>query len=169
VLFRQIAFVLGGEIHAPVDRVFERLTAVFQNGDRVSVINLGKISGNETLQAVNSVFINAFGKELHVVCALFENGFEDVLQHRFRQTCHIVQVSKGDFRLQHPELRQVAAGVGVFRTEGWAKGVDFGQRAGVGFAVQLAGNGQERLFAEEVFIEIDFALFVARQVFQIQR
>ena len=161
--------MLGGEIHAPVHRVFELLTAIFQNGDRVSVINLGKISGNETLQAVDGVFINPFGKELHVISALFENGFENVLQHRFRQTCHIVQVSKGDFRLQHPELRQVAAGVGVFRAEGRAKGVDFRQRAGIGFAVQLAGNGQERLFAEEVFIEIDFALVVARQVFQIQR
>lgn len=126
MLFRQIAFVLGGEIHAPVHRVFELLTAIFQNGDRVSVIHLSEIRGNETLQTIDRIFINAFGKELHVICPLFQNGFENVLQHRFRQTCHIVQISKGDFRLQHPELCQVAGGVGVFRTEGWAEGVDFG-------------------------------------------
>lgn len=63
----------------------------------------------------------------------------------------------------------MAAGVGVLGAEGRAEGINLRQRTGVGFAVQLAGNGQERLFTEEVFVEIDFALIVTRQVFQIQR
>ncbi len=63
----------------------------------------------------------------------------------------------------------MAAGVGVLGAEGRAEGINLRQRTGVGLAVQLAGNGQERLFTEEVFVEIDFALIVTRQVFQIQR
>jgi len=63
----------------------------------------------------------------------------------------------------------VAAGVGVFGTEGWAEGVYLGQRTGVSFAVQLAGNGEEGFLTEEVLAEIDGALVGARQVFQIQR
>ena len=62
----------------------------------------------------------------------------------------------------------MAAGVGVFGAEGWAC-VNLGQRTGVGFAVQLAGNGKEGFFTEEVFAEVDGALVGARQVFQIQR
>ena len=94
---------------------------------------------------------------------------EDIFQHGFSQTRNIVQVSKRHFRLQHPEFRQVTAGVGVFSTESRAEGINFGQCASVGFAVQLARYGQERLFTKEVFVEIHFALIVTRQVFQIQR
>ena len=161
--------MLGGEIHAPVNRVLKLLAAVFQDSDGIGVIHLSKISGDETLQTVDSVFVYALGEELHVIRTLFQYRLEDVLEHRFRQTSNIVQAREGDFRLQHPELRQVAAGVGVFGAEGWAEGVDFRQCAGIGLAVQLAGYGQERLFTKEVFIEVDFALIVTRQVFQIQR
>ena len=161
--------MLRGEIHAPVHRVLELFAAVFQNGDGVGVIHLGKISGDKALQTVDSVFIHALGEELHVVRTLFQYRFEDVLEHRFRQAGNVVQVGEGHFRLQHPEFRQVAAGVGVLGAEGRAEGINLRQRTGVGLAVQLAGNGQERLFTEEVFVEIDFALIVTRQVFQIQR
>ncbi len=63
----------------------------------------------------------------------------------------------------------MTAGVGVFRTEGWAEGVDFRQRTGVGFAVELAGHRQEGFFTKEVFVKVHFTFRRARQVFQIQR
>ena len=63
----------------------------------------------------------------------------------------------------------MTTGVRVFCTERRAKGINFGQGAGVGFTVQLTGNGQEGFLTKEVFVEIDFALIVTRQVFQIQR
>ena len=63
----------------------------------------------------------------------------------------------------------MTTGIRVFCTERRAKGINFGQSTGVGFAVQLTGNGQESFFTKEVFVEIDFALIVTRQVFQIQR
>ena len=168
MLFCQIAFVLRGEIHTPVNRVFEFPTAVFQNCDRIGVINLGEVCINKMFQTRNRIFIDTLGEEFHIIRAFIQYGFEDVFQHRFGKASYVIQVGKGDFRLQHPELSQVAAGVGVFCTECRAKGIDFGQGARIGFAVQLAGYGQERFFTKEVFIKIDFALVVTRQVFQIQ-
>ena len=45
---------------------------------------------------------------------------------------HVVsEVGEGDFRLDHPELGQVARGVAVLGAEGWAKSVDRGEGAGV--------------------------------------
>ena len=68
------------------------------------------------------------------------------------------QIGEGDLRLDHPELGEVAAGVRVLGAEGRAEGVDLGQRQAVGLDVELAGDGQEGLAAEEVLREIDFAV-----------
>ena len=62
----------------------------------------------------------------------------------------------------------MAAGVGVFRTECRAEGVDFAQRRGISFTVQLTGYSQEGFPAEKVFAEIHFAFVVTRQVVEIQ-
>ncbi|CGW87857.1 Uncharacterised protein [Salmonella enterica subsp. enterica serovar Typhi] len=143
MLFRQITFVFGRKVDAPEHRVFKCLTTAFQNGDRIGVIHLSKVGGDKTLQTSDSVFIHAFGKELHVIRTLFQNRLEDIFQHGFRQTGVVFQIGERHFRLQHPELRQVAAGVGIFRAEGRPKSIDFGQRTGIGFTIELAGDGQE--------------------------
>eukprot|EP00965_Chrysotila_dentata_P011950 392802-Pleurochrysis_carterae.AAC.1 len=48
-----------------------------------------------------------------------------------------LQVAKGHLRLDHPELGQVASGVRLLGTEGWAEGVDVAQRARVRLRAQL--------------------------------
>jgi hypothetical protein len=81
----------------------------------------------------------------------------------------VVEVGEGDFRLDHPELGQVARGVAVLGAEGRAEGVDLAQREAVALDVELAGHGQEGFLAEEVAAEVDVALAVARQVGHVQR
>ncbi|KAG1388166.1 hypothetical protein G6F59_016073 [Rhizopus arrhizus] len=103
-----------------------------------------------------------------VVAALVQHGAEQVLQELFGQACIFGQVGEGDFRLDHPELRQMAGGVAVLGAEGRAEGVDLAQRQAVGLDVQLAGHGQEGFLAEEVAAEIDRALLVTRQVHHVQ-
>jgi hypothetical protein len=68
-----------------------------------------------------------------------------------------MQIGKGGFRLDHPELGQVAAGVGVLGTKCRAEGVNFGQRQAVSFNIELTGNGQESLAAEEIPTKIDLS------------
>ncbi len=168
VLLGQIALVLGGEIDTPGDRELELLAAVFQHFDGVGVVNLGEVGGNEALQTADGVLVNVLSEELQIVATLGQYGVEDILQHGFGQGGVIFQIVERHFRLDHPELGQVTAGVGVFGAEGRPEGVDLGEGAGIGFGVQLAGYGQEGLFAEEIFVVVHLACVGTRQVFQIQ-
>jgi L-asparaginase II len=69
----------------------------------------------------------------------------------------IAQVSEADLRLDHPELRQVASGVGVLGAKAGAEGVHVGERAGVGLHVELSGDGEAGAAAEEVLAEVHLA------------
>ena len=168
VLLGQIALVLGGEIDAPGDRELELLATVFQHFDGICVVDLGKVGGDEAFQTTDGILVDVLGKELQIVTALGQYCIEDVLEHGFGQSGVIVQVGEGNFRLNHPELGQMAAGVGILGAEGGPEGVDLGEGTGVGFDVELTGHGQEGLLAEEVLVVIDLASVGARQVFQIQ-
>lgn len=125
VFFGQVMFVFRGEIYVLVYWVFELFVVVFQNGDGVGVIYLGKISGDKVLQMVDSVFIYVFGEELYVVCMFFQYCFEDVFEYCFCQVGNVVQVGEGYFWFQYLEFCQVVVGVGVFGVEGWVEGINF--------------------------------------------
>ena len=56
----------------------------------------------------------------------------------------------GDFGFDHPELGEVAAGLGFFGAEGGAEGVDLAEGEGGGFDVELAGLGEVGLVVVEV-------------------
>ena len=92
---------------------------------------------------------------------------ENVLQKIFGQLGQTVQIAESHFRLDHPELGQVARGVGVFGTECGAKGVDVGQGQGEYFRLKLATDGQKRGLPEEVLFRIDRAI-LHWKVFQVQ-
>ncbi len=60
------------------------------------------------------------------------------------------QFRERDFRLDVPELGDVALGVGLLCPEGRAEGVDLAEGHRGHFAFELAGDGEARLLAEEV-------------------
>lgn len=90
-------------------------------------------------------------------------GLEEALAaeaHVVLRALHVVrEVAEGDLRLDHPELCQVAGGVGVLGAEGGAEGVDVGQRARVVLPLHLAGDREVRLLAEEVLRVVDAPVF----------
>ena len=73
-----------------------------------------------------------------------------------------VEVHEGDFRLDHPELGEVAAGLGFFRAEGGAEAVDLAQGQRGGLDVELAGLGEEGGVAEVVDREEGGGAFAGR-------
>src|SRR5262249_16060343 len=87
----------------------------------------------------------------------------------FRQRGIIREVGECDFRLDHPELGEVAAGVRVLCPERWPERVDLGEREAVRLHVELARHGQEGLAAEEVLREVYRALRRAGQGGEIER
>ena len=94
-------------------------------------------------------------KNCHVLGAVLEHVAEDALEERLGQVHVVVQVVEGHLRLDHPELGQVAGGVGVLGAEGRAEGVDLAQGAGEDLGLELAADRQVRGLAEEVLGEVD--------------
>jgi hypothetical protein len=82
------------------------------------------------------------------------NSFKvQVFHQRFRERRIVREVGERDFRLDHPELGEVAAGVQVLCAERRPEGVDLGQRQAVGLDVELPRHRQERLAAEGILRE----------------
>ena len=76
------------------------------------------------VQPVQQTLVEVLIEESHFLGSVFQNVGDDILNHVLCQTHIVLQIGKGDFRLDHPELGGVAGGVGVFGTEGGAEGVD---------------------------------------------
>jgi hypothetical protein len=53
-----------------------------------------------------------------------------------------LQIAEGHLRLNHPELSEMPAGVAVFCSEGWAKGVDAAEATGEVLGLELARDGK---------------------------
>ncbi len=89
-------------------------------------------------------------EELDVVAAVVEGILDAVFQEVLGQVHVLVDVDERHFRLDHPELRQVAGCVGVLGTECGSEGVDGPQGGGSKLTLELAADGQGCGLAEEV-------------------
>ena len=82
--------------------------------------------------------------------AVLEHALHDVREEVFGQLQQAVEIAVGDFGLDHPELGEVAAGLGFFRAEGGAEAVDLAEGERGGLDIKLAGLGEEGGVAEVV-------------------
>ena len=120
------------------------------------------------VQPVQQTLVYELVEEVHFLGSSLQNVGDDVFDHILRQAHVVVQIRKGDLRLDHPELGGVAGGVGVLRPEGGAKGVDVAEGHGEGLAVELAGDGQIGGLAVEVLGVIHLAVLGFGHVVQVQ-
>src|SRR5262249_62287758 len=81
----------------------------------------------------------------------------------------VSEVGESDFRLNHPELGEVAARVRVLRSERRPERVDLGESEAVCLYVELARHRQECFATKEITREINLPLRCARQVGKIER
>ncbi len=79
-----------------------------------------------------------------------EDGGDDVGDVGFGEVEEAVEFEEGYFGFDHPELGEVAAGLGFFGAEGGAEAVDLAEGEGGGFDVELAGLGEVGLVVVEV-------------------
>ena len=75
---------------------------------------------------------------------------DDVGDVVFGEVEEAVEFEEGYFGFDHPELGEVAAGLGFFGAEGGAEAVDLAEGEGGGFDVELAGLGEVGLVVVEV-------------------
>jgi hypothetical protein len=85
-----------------------------------------------------------------VAAMQFQNAHHDVGKERFGELHIAFEIHEGHFRLNHPELGEMAAGLGFLCAKRRPETVDLAQRQRGGFHIKLAGLREERWVAEVV-------------------
>ncbi len=120
------------------------------------------------VQPLQQALVHKAVEEVHFLGSVLQDIGNDILNHILGQAHIVRQVSEGNLRLDHPELGGMPGGVGIFGTEGGAKGVDVLESHGEGFAVELTGNSQIGGLTVEVLGEIHLAVLSLGDVVQVE-
>ena len=121
------------------------------------------------LQSLDETLVDKAVEKCEIVRAALHDAVDDVLDHGLHDLKVTVEIAERHLRLDHPELGGVARGVGVFGAEGGTEGVDVAERHGEVLGVELTGDGQARLLAEEILRIIDPAVRGTRRILKIER
>src|SRR4051812_7786439 len=110
----------------------------------LGVLHAHEFRAHDILESADCTLLNALVEERHIVLPLLEHGLEYIFDQVLRQRGVVSESREGDFRLDHPELGQVTAGVRILRTKRGAERIYVGEREAVGLDVELPGYGQKR-------------------------
>ena len=157
------------KITAPVDRILKLVIVRSKQLNGFRIGHMAEIGGHNMIQPLQKTLVNKLVEKRHFFGSVFKDIGDDILNHVLCQAHIIRKIGKGDFRLDHPELCRMAGCIGVFGAEGRTEGVDVAECHGVGFAVQLAGNGQVGGLVKEVLAVINFAVLCQGRICHIQR
>ena len=161
--------MLGLQVAAPGNLVFERVVVLFEQRDGVRVGDADKVGICHVLKARLEALVDKLVEEIDVLRAALQNVADDVLDHGLHQVHVVVEVGKGDLRLHHPELAGMARRERALGAERRAESVHLAERHRHALRLQLAGNRQRGLLGEEILAVIDGAVFCARRVLHVQR
>ena len=128
MLLRQKALVLRLQVGAPRHRELERLARLRQDVHGFGVRQPDELAADDAFQRADGGRLDALDEELHVLGAAFQDVAEDALEERLGEVHVVVEFEEGHLRFDHPELGEVARGVGVLGPEGRAEGVDLAER-----------------------------------------
>jgi len=162
--------VFGSQVHAPVNREFELMSfrnSFFKNLDTICIRQTYEIIFQYTLQTFNQAFVEHIVQELHIIRTVIQRPFHTIFDELFCQVHVVCNVVESHFRLNHPELCQVAGSVGVFGTERRTECVDSAQSSSCQLTFQLTGNSQTCLLTEEIIFIRDRTSLVFLQVIQV--
>ena len=160
--------MLGLQVRPPAHLVFKLVVVLLQNLHRIGVAHPHKIRRDYVLQALQEALVHKLVAEGQILGA----GLQHVADHGFHRRLDdvhvVVEVREGDLRLDHPEFRRVALGIGPLRPEGGPEGVHPAKGQGHTLRLQLAGHGEGGGLLEEVLLIVNGALFRSGQAVQIE-
>ena len=119
------------------------------------------------LQSLNQSLINKLVEKCHFFRSILQHIVDNIFEHALSKHHVIFQICKGNFRLNHPELRSMACRVGILCAEGRSKGVDIFERHRIGLTVELTTYRKIRRLIKEILTVIDLSI-CHRKVVQIQ-
>ncbi len=164
----EVPLVLGLQVGAPVDGVLELVIVLLQQRHGVGIGDAAEVIVQHVVQPIQQALVQELVEEGHFLGSVLQHIGNDELNHILRQTHIVLQVGEGNLRLDHPELGGVAGGVGVFRPEGGAEGVDIAEGHGEGLAVELAGHRQVGGLAVEILRVVNLAVLSLGHVVQVK-
>ena len=111
---------------------------LFQYPDTFRIGQANETLFQNTLQTLHQALIKHIIQELHIIGTVIQGPLHTEFDEFFRQIHVIGNIIERNFRLNHPELRQVTGSIGVFRAERGSKRIDSTQRRSRKLAFQLA-------------------------------
>mmetsp|Transcript_34352 Transcript_34352/g.96851 ORF Transcript_34352/g.96851 Transcript_34352/m.96851 type:complete len:338 (+) Transcript_34352:133-1146(+) len=156
------ALVLAVEVDAPGNVVLEflllRSDGFHEHVHGFRVSDPGERRVPHVLQPLDAGLVHHLLEEFQVVHAVLQHVSAAMPDVIFSQGHVVEDVSEGQLGLDHPELCQVARGVGVLGPEGRPEGVHAGQGTRVVLALQLAAHREVCLGVEEVLRVVHLAI-----------
>ena len=110
------------------------------------------------LEFLHEFFVDKLSKKGYVVRAIFQAVADEKFQHFFGQIHITLQIAESHLRFNHPELSQMATGMGIFSSESGTKGIDIAQSQGVCFCLKLAAHRESGRAAEKIFSKVNRAV-----------
>ena len=157
--------MLALQVAPPLHGELELLLRLENVVDSLRVGDPGEVGGGDAAKALAEVILrDVLLEKLQVLVAVLQHVRQAVLEVRLGAVHVVLKVRERELGLDHPELGEVAAGVGVLSPERRPERVDVPHGARVNLGVELAGNGQVGGFAEEVLAVVHGAGGVAGDV-----
>src|SRR5262249_11775278 len=139
-LLREESFVFRLKIQAPTHWILKRLSRFLEQRYGFRVGQSFEISVNNAFQSRTNLFVHPLPEKIHFIRTLLDRVAEEKLQKVFRKVHIVLELGPCHFRLDHPKLRGVPAGVGVFGSERWTEGIDVPKSRCQQLRFELAGN-----------------------------
>ena len=149
--------------------VFKFIVVFFQNLNGFRIGHMAEFGIQHVLKPFDQPLVHELVEKCHFLRRVFQDITDDVFQHAFRQNHIVLQIREAHLRLDHPELRRMTGGVGIFRPEGGAEGINVAEGKGIGFRVKLSAHRQVGGLSEEILAVVHLSVLCLRDIFQIQR
>ena len=145
VFLHEVAFMFRSKVIAPIARELKLATvldSLLKDTDTLCVVETYEILTKHTFEAFDESFVNHLVEELKVVLTVIECPTHTILDEVLFQVHEIIEIHESNLWLNHPELCQVARGVGILCTESRTKGVDGTQCCSTKLTFQLTRYGE---------------------------
>ena len=172
MLFHEIAFMFGSQVATPIYgefKLFALGNGFFEQTNTFCVRQAHEFGVDHRAQTIDQGVVDHLVEEFEVVSTVFECPTHAVLDEVFFEIHQFREIHKRNFRLNHPELREVARGIGVFGAERGAEGVDRTECRGTELTFELSRYGQSRALTEEVVGIVDLSVGIFVQIIEILR
>src|SRR5208337_5093672 len=156
-----MAFVLGLKVMSPLNGKGELLCRFLEDIDRFGIGEHLEGGFGNGLKTAHQFRLDEASKKLQILTAVVEDHSDQFLDESL---CHIhvvLKVVESHFRLHHPELGKMSAGIGILRPESGTEGIYFPEGQSINFGLKLTAHGEKGRPCKKIVPVCALALLIA--------